>query len=151
MRLNLSLVAVVLSIIAVGVSLAKPISDYASSIGKVEQGKPSFRIIKVEFFETYTRVYIQNNGTAPAHNILVSMYFNGSGLQPWEATHSLAELNDTIWEALAFPIGRLQLESTLPLGELANATRYQCDIFIYCNEMKYPMNFHYDRVIIYAG
>lgn len=148
MKLNLSIVAIVLSIIAVGVSLAKPISDYASSVAKAEQGKPSFKIIGgIDVFETYTRIYLQNNGTAPAHNIRISLYFNGSGLQPWEETQSLAELNETLWEPLAFAIGRLQLESTLPLEELASATRYYCDIFIFCNEMTYPMNFHYDQVI----
>lgn len=147
MKLDLSIVAVILSIIAVGVSLAKPISDYVSNTGIAEEGEPSFKIIKFDFFETYTRIYIQNNGTAHAHNILVSLYFNGSSLQPWAETQSMAELNDTTWVPLSFPIGRLQLESTLPSGELANATRYQCDIFIYCNEMKYPTNFHYDQII----
>jgi hypothetical protein len=147
MKLDLSILAVILSIIAVGVSLAKQISDYVSNTGIAEEGEPSFKIIKFDFFETYTRIYIQNNGTAHAHNILVSLYFNGSGLQPWAETQSIAELNDTIWVPLSFPIGRLQLESKLPPGELANATTYQCDIFIYCNEMKYPTNFHNDQII----
>lgn len=147
MKLDLSLVAVVLSIIAIGVSVAKPINDYVSNTGKADKGEPSFKITKFDFFETYTRIYVQNNGTAPAHNILVNLYFNESGLQPWEETESMAELNDTRWEPLSFPIGRLQLESTLPPEELANATRYHCDIFMSCNEMKYPTNFHYEHVI----
>lgn len=147
MKLSLSLVAVVLSIIAVGVSLAKPISDYANRMGKAEEGEPSFNVIKFDFFGTYTRIYIQNNGTAAAHNIRVVLYFNGSGLEPWEETQSLAELKSTRWEPLSFAIGRLQLESTLAPEELANAAEYQCDIFIFCNEMTDPMNFHYDRVI----
>jgi hypothetical protein len=147
MKLDLSLVAVVLSIIAIGVSVAQPISDYVSNTGKADEGEPSFKIIKFDFFETYTRIYVQNNGTAPAHNILVVLYFNGSGLQPWEETESMAELNDTGWEALSFPIGRFQLESALPPEGLANATRYECDILISCNETKYPIDFHYEHII----
>jgi hypothetical protein len=50
MKLDLSLVAVVLSIIAVGASVAQPISDYVSNTGKADEGEPSFKIIKFDFF-----------------------------------------------------------------------------------------------------
>ena len=128
---SLSVVAVVLSSVAIVVSLAQPAYNLFMSSNKQEEGKPSFDLFNFYVAYTYTYIGIDNNGTATAHNVFVTFYF----LKPlnsnfeWATIECIPEIREGGSAILTIPVGRYHLESTYP-G--TNATDYEVHVAVFC-------------------
>ena len=148
MKVNLNVVAVCLSCIAIVISLAFPLYDYIVSLERQqEQETPSFDLDFL-IVHTYTLLRIENNGTATAHNIEVRLMFEGSALPSWETTEFIPEIERDVKIYLYIPIGKYQLETAIPEGNwFTNATFYEAHIYIFCNELDLTSTFHFENII----
>lgn len=147
-KLNLTIVAIVLSCIAIVLSIAQPTINFFSSMTQV--GKPSFSISVMDFyvFTAFTRITIRNNGTATAHNVWVNLIFFAPTLPNWEATETIPEISASASIEIEIPIGRFQLESTVPEGPwFYNATSYEAYIHVKCEESIPTASFHFEHFI----
>jgi hypothetical protein len=148
--MKLVLIAVVVSIIALAVSIGQPI--YNLLMVKEEEGKPSFCLTTPIFtlFQTFTELAIKNNGTADAHNVKVELVF---GCNPYaypfsthHAVEIIPELPRNESTTLYFQIGAYLLNATslmqVPLSE------YWADTYINCKELgSVSEHFHFDSIL----
>ncbi len=115
MKLNLPLIAVILSIIATVVGLSQPIYSFMTKT-ETDSGEPSFslstpgRNFLLDY--TYSRIYVYNNGTATAHNVKVWLIYTAAALSNWDATEFLPQLQKSEYEIIEIPIGYYHLNST---------------------------------------
>lgn len=148
MKINLSMVAIVLAGIAVVISLSQPVYHFLVNVNRSDEGKPSFNVYDFYVFHTFTRLYIRNNGTVTAHNVGINLVFTGFALSNWEATQFIPETREGFAVMLEFPIGQYQLESTVPEGQwFTNASDYKAVVHIICNELVVPRTFHFQDFI----
>ena len=148
MKINLSIVAIVLATIAIIISLSQPTDQFLVNINSSDEGKPAFNVYDFYIFHTFTRLYIRNNGTATAHNIGINLIFTGFALSNWEATQFIPEIREGFAVILEFPIGQYQLESTIPEGQsFTNVSQYEAIVHITCNELAVPRTFNFQDFI----
>ena len=117
---NLSTVAIVLSSIALILSLAQPTYNFFISIQKRES-KPSFELSNFYMTHTYTCIEVHNNGTATANDIILTLSFSrpvnaNSTYRPyeWITTMPVREIREGSTATVFVPVGSYQLESTYP-------------------------------------
>lgn len=136
-------VAIVLSCLAIVISLIQPTYNYYIMSITKEEGIPSFSIwggpdfSDFYTFSTFTRITIWNNGTATAHNVKVELTFYNPPAYGYEATQFIPEIQDDARVMIKFPIGDYHLESTIPdwNGYFTNASRYEAYVHITCKEL----------------
>jgi hypothetical protein len=141
-RPSLSVVAIVLSSLALVTSLAQPTCNFLMSNNK-QEGKPSFDLSNFYVAYTYTYIEIRNNGTATAHNIFVTFYF----LKPldsnyqWATIGCIPEIREGGSAILTIPVGRYHLESTY---SGTNITDYEAYVAVFCvhKQSEIHANFH---------
>ncbi len=152
--MKLALIAIVLSIIALVVSIGQP--TYNLLIVKKEEGKPSFCLSTPDFtlFETFTELAIKNNGTADAHNIKAELVFRFDyGQFPHTmpisnhfANEFIPELTRNESTTLYFQIGGYVLNATSL--EQVPLSAYKADVYVYCKELgNVPEHFHFDSIL----
>jgi len=146
MKPNLSKIAILLSIIAIAISIAQPIDSYFRSVHEREMEelagklKPQFSpsIGDLAVYHRYTIVYLVNYGNATAHNIFVSLYFLAGDDWNTEIRSSqfVPEIQPEDSAMVMFPIGETDLELAISESMGLNITDYEADVFIKCNEME---------------
>ncbi|MEM3699787.1 MAG: hypothetical protein QXL57_02825 [Candidatus Bathyarchaeia archaeon] len=136
-RPNLSVIAVILSTIALIVSLTQPIYNLIINNSK-QQGKPSFELADFYVSYTYTLIEIRNNGTATAKNVIVTFYFirppnSNSTYRPfeWATTEFIEEIREGESAFMSVPVGSYHLESTY---QDINATDYSAKVIVHCEQ-----------------
>jgi len=151
MKPSLPTIAIILSVIAIVISLIQPTYNFLTSMNKTESGIPSFSISgTTDFyvFYTFTRITLSNWGNATAHNVRANLIFTGPALPNWEATESLSEINKDETVMIEIPIGYYQLNSTVPKGEwFSNVTSYEAYVHITCQELEQTTTFHFQHFI----
>lgn len=150
MKASLATIAIILSVIAIVISLSQPTYNFLTTMNKTENGTPSFDIFGPDFyvFYTFTRITLRNNGTATAHGVRLSLTFTANALQNWEATESLSEISKGDSVMVEIPIGYYQLNSTVPSGEwFSNVTSYEAYVHIKCQELGQTTTFHFQHFI----
>lgn len=152
MKLNLSVIGIILSIIAIILSILLPAYYLSMNTVKPETGKPSFDFDTGVFVvqPTFTRIAIINNGTATAHNIRVQLIFTASFLRNWQATEFLSQLNATDSAEIEIPIGSSHLKSNMSsyfVGQTVDATTYELWVHTTCNELDSMTSFHFENFI----
>jgi hypothetical protein len=148
----MALIAVVVSIIALAVSIGQPIYNLLTV--EKEEGKPSFCLTTPTFilFQTFTEFAIKNNGTADAHNVKVELVFSFNlyprsiPLSTHWAVEFIPELARNESTTLYFQIGAYLLNATaltqVPLSE------YWADAYVYCKELgNMSEHFHFDSIL----
>lgn len=126
---RLAIVSIVLSIIAIslsGITLVYLINPLLLS---PQIGKPSFDVISVDTFYTFTRIYLQNNGTATAHNVQVNIILEGKYENVWFIPKLIPHRS----VAFGIPMGRQQFEHAtlhvhIECDELLTTTSFQFDL-----------------------
>jgi hypothetical protein len=152
MKLNLSVLALILSLAAIILSVALPSYYRSIDTSKTETGTPSFDLDTDIFvvMSTFTRIAITNNGTATAHNIKVQMIFTAPFLKNWEATEFVSQLNTTDVVEMEIPIGTSHLSSNMSSyfeGQIVDATTYEVYVHITCDELDSMTSFHLENII----
>lgn len=150
MKQSLATIAIILSVIAIVISLIQPTYNFLTSTSKTENGTPSFSMSGPDFyvFYTFTRITLRNNGTATAHGIRLSLIFTASALQNWDATEFLSEISKGESVMIEIPIGYYQLNSTVPNGEwFSTVSNYEAYVHITCQELETTSSFHFQNFI----
>ena len=136
-RPNLSVIAVILSTIALIISLTQPMYTLIVNNSK-QQGKPSFELANFYVSYTYTLIEIRNNGTATAKNVIVTFYFLrppslDSNFRPseWATTEFIEEIREGESAFMSIPVGSYHLESTY---QNINATDYSAEVIVHCEQ-----------------
>ena len=135
MKLNLSLVAIILSIIAIIVILFQPTYNFLVNMN-TESGRPSFSVSEGDFTsKTYTEISFTNNGTAIAHGIRMSLDFRAPGHGTWDVTEILPELgiNKSLYIKIPTP------------WYGANITNYETNVYIDCDELNEMLHFQFQH------
>lgn len=128
---SLSVVAMMLSSLALITALSPLAYNFFTSNSKQEEGKPSFELSNFYVGYTYTYIGIRNNGTATAYNVFVTFYF----LRPldsnyqWATIKCIPEIREDRSAILTIPVGRYHLESTYPGTD---ATDYAAHVAVFC-------------------
>jgi len=146
MKPNLSKIAILLSIIAIAISIAQPIDSYFRSVHEREMEelasklKPQFSpsIGDLAVYHRYTTIYVANWGNATAHNVYVSLYFLAGDDWNTEIRSSqfVPEIQPKDSAMVTFPIGLTDLELAISESTGLNITNYEADVFIRCNEIE---------------
>lgn len=150
MKPSLTAIAIILSVIAIVISLIQPTYNFLITMNKTENGTPSFSISGPDFyvFYTFTRITLRNNGTATAHGVRLNLIFTANALQNWEATEFLSEINQDAPTTIEIPIGYYQLNSTVPIGQwFSNVASYEAYVHITCQELEQTTSFHFQHFI----
>lgn len=141
MKPSLATIAIILSVIAIVISLSQPLYSAYVSMNTSVSGKPSFNVDPFQFVVTKfdTQIYIVNNGTATAHDVKVRLNFYGP--TSVSSTEFLPELQNGIhsgvgWE---FPIGYFQLTY-----DGWNRSQYQAHVYIECEELSQTTEFTFN-------
>ncbi|MEM2147628.1 MAG: hypothetical protein QXJ94_03375 [Candidatus Bathyarchaeia archaeon] len=136
-RPNLSVIAVILSTIALTISLTQPMYNLIINNSE-QQGKSSFELADFYVSYTYTLIEIRNNGTATAKNVIVTFYFlkppsSNSSYRPfeWTTTEFIEEIKEGESALMAVPVGSYHLESTY---QNINATDYSAKVIVHCEQ-----------------
>ncbi|MEM3697542.1 MAG: hypothetical protein QXQ94_08620 [Candidatus Bathyarchaeia archaeon] len=136
-RPNLSVIAVILSTIALIISLTQPMFSLLINNGR-QTGKPSFELANFYVSYTYTLIEIRNNGTATARNVIVTFYFirppsSNSTYRPfeWATTEFIEEIRKGESAFMSIPVGSYHLESTY---QNINATDYSAKVIVHCEQ-----------------
>jgi hypothetical protein len=136
-RPNLPVIAVILSTIALIVSLTQPMYNLIIINGR-QQGKPSFELASFYVSYTYTLIEIRNNGTATARNVIVTFYFLrppslNSTYRPyeWATTEFMEEIREGESGFMSVPVGSYHLESTY---QNINAADYSARVTVHCEQ-----------------
>jgi hypothetical protein len=139
MKMNLNITAILLSIIAIVITISQPTYNFLASNNS---GKPSFDIsgpLGFYVFQTFTRITVTNNGTATAHNIRIEVTFTNptSFLPNHQTTLYLPELPAQRSQYLEFPIGTYQIQAAIPsiYQSTANTSTYKAHVNLYCQEL----------------
>lgn len=125
---RLAVVSIVLSIIAISLSAITLV--YLINPFQLSQGKPSFFVVGVDTFYTFTRIYLVNNGTATANNVKISLIL---GEAMYQNEWFIARLLPNRHVTLGIPMGRQQFEHAtlyvhIECDELLTATSFQFDL-----------------------
>ena len=138
MKSTFVIVALLLSIIALAISLTQPILTLVN-----RNGQPSFDMSRSGFyvFDTYTIVSVRNNGTATAHDVNVELRFAGNFAEGWAVNQFVPEIEANHSVTLEIPVGRLDLELPLPLP--FNVTALTAYININCKELSSTTSFQF--------
>jgi hypothetical protein len=119
-------VSITLSIIAISLGIANLL--LIVNPFQTQVGKPSFYIEDYPYgvypFSTFTRIRLENNGTATAHNIQVDI-IAGS----FEYSEFIPELS------YLFYYGRDEVTISVPIGTNQLRSPTQLYIYITCNEL----------------
>jgi hypothetical protein len=136
-RPNLSVIAVVLSTIALTISLTQPMYNLIIN-NSGQQCRPSFELANFYVSYTYTLIEIRNNGTATAKNVIVTFYFLrppslDSNFRPfeWATTEFIEEIREGESAFMSVPVGSYHLESTY---QDINATDYSAEVIVHCEQ-----------------
>jgi hypothetical protein len=136
----LAVTAIVLSLIAIAVSIIPPMYNILSTSNRGKGGVPSFKItnFSVGTFDTY--FFLWNNGTATAHNIEVDV---GTNILEWygslEAHEFVAELKNGSDVPMAVPWGTFN--AAYLLGN--SSKEYEVGISISCDELDFQVSFYF--------
>jgi hypothetical protein len=110
MRLNLSVVAIVISLVSIVVSLAQPTYNLL-----ISSRTPDLSLEGFHLYDTYAYVYIRNNGSATAHNILVVLSLHTEDLiYQSEISEYIPEIEPNSVSISMLPMGTYQVNSTIP-------------------------------------
>jgi hypothetical protein len=146
--MNISLIAVILSIVALAMSLSQPTYNFLMTMNQPESGEPSFNLYISYVYYTFTRINLTNNGTATAHDVKVQLIYSAPALVNWEATEFLSEINKSESTVMEIPIGYYQLNSTVPRGEwFTNVTSYEATVHVTCRELETTTSFSFQYLI----
>lgn len=131
--MKLALVAVILSLISLGVAISQPLWNLYSSLSSKPPsseapGKPIFVIQNFNVFQFNTQISILNNGTVIAHDVKVTFYFSGS--TPLGMTQFIPNIENKTSVSFEIPLGSFQL--TYDGSDLSS---YQAHIAIDCEEL----------------
>jgi hypothetical protein len=152
--MKLALLAIVLSIIALVVSIGQPAYDFLRV--EEEEGKPSFCLSTPSFtlFQTFTELAIMNNGTADAHNIRAELVFEFNcgefphtmPLSSHFANEFIPELARNESTTLYFQIGAYLLNASSQIQVPLSA--YYADFYVNCRELgNVSEHFHFDSIL----
>jgi hypothetical protein len=148
--MKLALIAVVLSAIALTVSVGLPM--YSLLTTRIEEGSPSFCLSIPSFtlFRTFTEIGTRNNGTADAHNVRVELYFGYEWHNMPVVTHSadqfIPELAKNESTMIYFQIGGYILNAT-SIGQVP-LSAYRAEVYSYCKELgNASVWFHFDSIL----
>jgi len=143
MKVNLSVFAIVLSCLALAVSLAQSFN----ALPKAPPPPPSFDISDFEINETYTQMRIYNNGTDMAYNIRVLVIYESP--DPTSPLRQLAfpltvyipELapGEYRFTQILVPIGKMQLRT-----QTQNISEYVADVWISCRNFQPGLHFSFN-------
>ena len=147
MKVNLSIIAISLSCIAIIISLIQPTYNFLISIN--QQGEPSFNISFFEVLGAFTRFAIRNNGTSKAENVQVHVIFSAPTLPNLETSEFISEIQKGDSITIRIPIGQHQLKSTIPdlNGWFTNASEYIAYIHITCDELVGSRSFQFENFV----
>jgi hypothetical protein len=126
MKKNLSEneIAIILSSLAIVISLMQPVYNLITIITTEPSRKPSFDVNSPNVHDTYTYLIIHNNGTAIARNVKVLIIFGDHGLTSWAETQFIPEIEENEYSSMWFPIGQYHLGT--------NASDYELYVSILC-------------------
>jgi hypothetical protein len=146
MKQSLVTVALVLSVIAIIISVIQPTYNFLTAMNKTENGTPSFNISGPDFyvFQTFTRITLRNNGTATVHDVNLNLFFTGFGLPTWEATEFVSEIDKSQSVVFEIPIGFYQLTS---ISSFNNVSSYEALVHITCKELGSTTTFQFQHFI----
>jgi hypothetical protein len=139
MKLNMSLVAIILGSIAIIISLSQPAYNFLmASINP--RRTPSFEMegYGIETYNYFTRISFRNSGTATAHDVIVELDYliKGFVTPPFMATaFAMSQLAVNKSLEIKIPIGTSQLLSAPSIVKgWVNVTDIQAYIVIRCFE-----------------
>jgi len=150
MKPSLVTIAIILSVIAIVISLIQPTYNFLTTTSKTQSGLPSFYLGNTDFyvFNTHTRITLHNFGNATAHDVRLNLIFTGPALPNWEATEFLSEIDEGESVLIEFPTGYYQLNSAVPNGQwFTNATSYEAYVHVTCQELEQTTTFHFQHFI----
>lgn len=145
MKLSLVTVAIILSVIAVVVSLSQPTYNFLVTMKKGISGKPSFNIYFFLVSQYDAEIMLLNNGTAIAHDVNLLLSFNNPYIEyGLSASEFISEIYAGItgMVTITIPIGHYQLNSAIPTGSPVNASSYEAVIDITCEDLINTNNYH---------
>jgi len=147
MKPSLVTIAIILSVIAIAISLSQPTYNFLMTMNKTENGTPSFSISGPDFyvFYTFTRITLTNNGTATAHDVGLGLTFYNPPLGNWEATEFVSEIGTNESVEFEIPIGYYQLNSSIPAVSFVNASSYEAFVQITCKELASTTTFQFQH------
>lgn len=149
--MKIAIIAIVLSIVALAVSVAQPTYNLLTS--NTSGGQPSFSIQSFDLEVTFTRIIIRNNGTGTAHNIRVELIYTtmttGGSLPNHEAIQFIPEIATGEATMLVYPIGTYDLNATVPWYlQSTSISTYEAYVHIECKELGHmTTSFHFQHFI----
>jgi hypothetical protein len=157
MPLDLSKIAIALSLTAIMLVFWYPIDRYFRDVYEAEMAeqaarlKPYFQMMSDSFAvgHTYSYVNVQNTGDGAAHNVRISVLFRpvnfsfpGMIISPdwqnydWFSTEFIPAVSSKGYAGAHYPIGAYQLQSVIPTDAEWNYTNYEADVTISCDEIE---------------
>lgn len=132
MKVNLSIIAIVLSILALAVSLAQLYDSLPRT-----SALPSFNVSDFEIYETYTEMRVYNNGSTVVYDVRVLVDYVGSDPtsplreRAFPLTVYVPQLAPGVFfEHILVPIGKMQLRTqTQDISEYVAEVWVSCDSF----------------------
>lgn len=143
MKVNLNVVAILLSTLALAISLIQPIQNYLMTFNVPRENKPSFDMPVTQYHGNVivgpitTSFYIVNNGSAAAHDVHVRVYFDAHSYDIYLEQY-VPEIEQDGSKTLYFPVGYKQLE--MAWGDYGN---YTITIWIKCKEVPSAQRFEF--------
>jgi len=143
MKPNLALMAIVLSILAIVISLIQPTYDFLMASNIPKENKPSFDMPITQYHGNVivgpitTSFIIVNNGSAAAHDVHVRVYFDAHSYDIYLEQY-VPEIEQDGSKTLYFPVGYKQLE--MAWGDYGN---YTITIWIKCKEVPSAQRFEF--------
>ena len=155
MQLDLSKIAIALSLTAIALSFWYPIDQYFRDLHETEMAEqaaspqPQFTLASydLDVGHTYSIVTVRNRGDGDAHNVRVSLLFQpvnfsypGKVIAPnwddyvWIGDEFIAKVESGGYQLVHFTIGVHHMESVVPADAAWNFTNYEADVSISCDE-----------------
>lgn len=142
MKVNLTVIAIILSILAFAISLIQPVQNFLMAFNVPEEKRPSFDMPVTQYHGNVivgpitTSFFIVNNGSATAHDVHVKIHFDAHSYDIYLEQY-VPEIKPGSSKTLYFPVGWRQLE--LAWGNYGEAwggpTNYTITIWIDCKEV----------------
>lgn len=154
MKPSLAEIAVILSVVALGISVSQPIYSFLttqiSSKESTMSNKPSFDMPVSQYHGNVilgpitTSFVIKNNGSGPAHDVDVKVYFNAHSYDVYLEQY-LSEIEQGASRTVYFPIGYRQLELAWgTIGETWGGSKnYTITVWIDCREVPSAQQFEF--------
>ena len=143
MKLNLTVIAIMLSTLALAISVIQPIYNFLMAQDVPKENRPSFDMPVTQYHGNVivgpitTSFYILNNGSAAAHDVHVRVYFNAYSYDIYLEQY-IPGIGQDGSRTIYFPVGYRQLE--LAWG---NYTNYTITIWINCKEVPNAQQFEF--------